>query len=440
MKVLVVGGGGREHAIVKALHRSGPDLYAVMGNDNPGIRRVAREVLIHDVTDVQTVVAWGEARGVDLAVIGPEAPLAAGIADTLEAGGIPSVGPDREAAQLETSKEFTRDLMRDHRIPGLIDYWAFDRMEDFRAWLKDCDIEFVIKPIGLTGGKGVRVWGDHFRTKREAEAYAQEILTLKIGGQARFLVEEKAVGEEFSLQALCDGARLLPTPLAQDHKRAYENDEGPNTGGMGSYSDADHLLPFLTRKDYNAALDTMRATVNAMAKRGTPFRGVLYGGFISTREGVRLLEYNVRFADPECMNVLPILEDDFLGLCGKLVDGNLPLAAQFARKATVCKYVVPPGYGTKPKAGVRLEVDEAGIAKAGAELFYAAVDERDGGVFTTTSRALALVGISDSLAKAEATAEAGLRHVKGDMFVRHDIGTAKAIERKVERMRILRAG
>ncbi len=439
MRVLVVGGGGREHAIVRALERGGPEIYAAMGNQNPGIRRAAKDVLLGDVTDVPRVVAWARARGVELAVVGPEAPLAAGIVDALEAAGIPAVGPDREAAQLETSKEFTRDLMRERGIPGGIDYWAFGRLEDFQKWLGGTDIEFVIKPIGLTGGKGVRVWGDHFSTKAEAEAYAKEILSRKIGGQARFLVEEKAVGEEFSLQALCDGTRLLPSPLAQDHKRAFENDEGPNTGGMGSYSDADHLLPFLSRRDHDAALDTMRATVDAMAKRGTPFRGVLYGGFTATKDGVKLLEYNARFADPECMNVLPILEDDLLGLCGKLVDGNLPASARFARKATVCKYVVPPGYGTAPKAGVRLEVDEAGIAKAGAELFYAAVDERPDGVYTTASRAIAVVGIADSLAKAEEASEAGLRHVKGDFYVRHDIGTATAIRKKVKRMEKLRA-
>jgi phosphoribosylamine---glycine ligase len=440
MRVLVVGAGGREHAIVRSLERSGPDLYAIMGNPNPGIRRTAKDVLVHDVTDVPTVVAWAKARGVDLAVIGPEAPLAAGIVDALEAVGIPAVGPDREAAQLETSKEFTRDLMREHRIPGLVDYWAFDRLEEFRAWLNDCDFEFVIKPVGLTGGKGVRVWGDHFTTKGEAEAYAREILEHKVGGQPRFLVEAKVVGEEFSLQAFCDGSRLLPTPLAQDHKRAYEDDAGPNTGGMGSYSDADHLLPFLTRRDYDAALATMRGTVDAMAARGTRFKGILYGGFMATRDGVRLLEYNVRLGDPESMNVLPILEEDFLGLCGRLVDGNLPMAARFARKATVCKYVVPEGYGTKPKAGTPIVVNEAGVSKSGAALFYGAVDEKDGKIYTTPSRALAVVGAADSLPKAESIAEAGLRQVKGAVYVRHDIGTAKAIRRKIERMRDLRRG
>ncbi|TLZ54755.1 MAG: phosphoribosylamine--glycine ligase [Methanobacteriota archaeon] len=439
MNVLVVGGGGREHAIVKALRRSGADVFAAMGNQNPGIRKAAKDVLVHDASDVPTVVAWAKARGVDLAVIGPEAPLAAGIVDALDAAGIPTVGPDREAARLETDKEFTRNLMREHKIRGLVDYWAFDRVDDFRKWLEDADIEFVIKPLGLTGGKGVRVWGDHFRTKGEAEAYAKEILEKEVGGRARFLVEEKVVGEEFSLQALCDGSRLVPTPIAQDHKRARENDEGPNTGGMGSYSDADHLLPFLTAKDRDAALATMRATVDAMSKRGTPFKGVLYGGFMATRDGVMLLEYNARFGDPEAMNVLPILEEDFLALCERLVDGNLPTAARFAKKATVCKYVVPSGYGTKPKAGTSIEVDEIGIAKAGAELFYASVEEKDHRVLTTTSRALAVVGVADSISKAEAVSEAGLRHVKGDVYVRHDIGTQRAIERKIERVEKLRS-
>src|SRR3989442_2289394 len=156
MKVLVVGGGGREHAIVKALQRSGRDLFSVMGNQNPGIRRGVKEVLVHDVTDVPTVVAWAKGRGTDLAVIGPETPLAAGIVDALEASGIPAVGPGREAARLETSKEFTRDLMREHRVPGLVESWAFDRLDDFPDWLNDHDSEFVIKPIGLTGGERLR--------------------------------------------------------------------------------------------------------------------------------------------------------------------------------------------------------------------------------------------------------------------------------------------
>src|SRR5207249_3463386 len=336
MKVLVVGGGGREHAIVEALHRSRADLYTAMSNQNPGIRRRSKDVLLGDVTDVERIVSWAKGHGIELAVVGPEAPLEKGVTDALEAAAIPTVGPSREAAQLETNKEFTRTLMREHRIPGVPQFWAFDNLAGFEEFVNDSDFEFVIKPLGLTGGKGVRVWGDHFSTKAEALAYGREILEKNIGGTARFLIEEKLVGEEFSLQAFCDGRVLVPMPLAQDYKRAYEGDKGPNTGGMGSCSDADHRLPFLTKEDFDRALETMAA-------RGTPFKGILYGGFMATKDGPMLLEYNVRFADPESMNVLPILETDFLDVCSRLTAGTLPSAVSFARKATVCKYIVPMG-------------------------------------------------------------------------------------------------
>jgi len=289
MRVLVVGGGGREHAIVEALRRSRAEIYAAMANQNPGIRRASKDVLLGDVTAVDSIVRWASDRQVELALIGPEGPLEKGITDALEAAHIPTVGPSREAAQLETNKEFTRELMRDHGIPGAPRFWAFGDLPEFEKFVNASDFEFVIKPLGLTAGKGVRVWGDHFRTKVEALAYGKEILTKQIGGVPRFLVEEKLVGEEFSLQALCDGHALVPSPLAQDHKRAYEGDKGPNTGGMGSYSDADHRLPFVTPQDFEGALETMRKTVAAMAARGTPFKGILYGGFMSTKGGPKLL-------------------------------------------------------------------------------------------------------------------------------------------------------
>jgi len=438
MRVLVVGGGGREHVIVEALHRSRAEIYAAMANQNPGIRRRSKEVLLGDVTAVDRIAEWAKTRGVELAVIGPEAPLAAGIADRLEVTGIPAVGPGREAAQLETNKAFTRELMKEHRIPGLPQYWVFDDLGGFAEFVNDSDFEFVIKPLGLTGGKGVRVWGDHFSSKAEALAYGREILEMKIGGVARFLVEEKLVGEEFSLQALCDGRTLIPAPLAQDHKRAYEEDKGPNTGGMGSYSDADHLLPFVTASDYEGALDTMRQTVAAMASRGTPFKGILYGGFMTTKDGPKLLEFNVRFADPESMNILPILEDDFLEACRRLTEGSLPASLRFARRATVCKYVVPMGYGSRPKAGEQLKVDEESIQQLGAKLFYASVDEKGGHLYTTTSRSLAVVGIASNLEQAESISEEALAFVSGSFYARRDIGKPEVVQRKVERMRKIR--
>ncbi len=409
-----------------------------MPNQNPGIRRASVDYAVHDGTDGPWVVEWAKGRGADLAVIGPEAPLERGIVDLLEGAGVPTVGPSREAALLETNKEFTRELMRERRIPGLPQFWAFESHGPFQEFVNDSDLEFVIKPLGLTGGKGVRVWGDHIHSKAEAITYGKEILAKNIGGHGRFLVEEKLIGEEFSLQAFCDGRSLLPMPVAQDHKRAYEGDKGPNTGGMGSYSDADHRLPFLTGADYESALETMRMTVEAMAAQGTPFKGILYGGFMATREGPKLLEYNVRFADPECMNALPLLEDDFLDLCVRLTEGRLPENTSFARMATVCKYVVPTGYGTRPRVGELLKVDEESIRRTGARLYYAAVDEKAGHLYTTTSRAVALVGIADDLAQAETMSEEALAFVSGTFYARRDIGKLDFIRRKVERMRSLR--
>src|SRR3989442_2112451 len=440
MKVLVVGGGGREHAIVEALHRSHADIYAAMANQNPAIRRRSKDVLLGDVTDVERIVSWAKGHVIDLAVIGPEELLEEGIADARGAAEIPTVGPWGEAANLETNKEFTRTLMRDHQIPGLPEFGAFDSLAGSEEFVARRDFEFVIKPLGLTGGKGVRVWGDHFSSKAEALAYGREILEKKIGGMARFLVEEKLVGEEFSLQAFCDGRALVPMPLAQDHKRAYEGDKGPNTGGMGSYSNADHRLPFLTNDDFDRALETMTKTVEAMSKPGTPFKGILNGGFMATKDGPKLLEYNVRFADPESMNVLPILETDFLDVCLRLTAGNLSSSASFARKATVCKYVVPMGYGSHPKAGEQLKVDEESIRRTGARLYYASVDEKGGHLYTTTSRSLAIVGIAARLEDAESTSEEALAFVSGRFYGRPDIGKPEVIQRKVERMRKIRDG
>ena len=436
----MVGGGGREHAIVEALRRNHADVFAAMANQNPGIRRASKDVLLVNVTAVDEIARWAVERQVELAIIGPEGPLERGITDALEAAGVPTVGPSREAAQLETNKEFTRDLMRDHGIPGAPRSWAFDDREAFSDFVKASDFEFVIKPLGLTGGKGVRVWGDHFTTKEEALAYGREILEKKIGGVARFLVEEKLVGEEFSLQAFSDGHSLVPAPIAQDHKRAYEGDKGPNTGGMGSYSDADHRLPFLAEGDFAGALQTMRQTVVAMDSRGTPFKGILYGGFMATKDGPKLLEFNVRFADPEAMNVLPIFEDDFLETCQGIVEGRLPSSLRFAPRATVCKYVVPMGYGTRPRAGEQLKVDEDSIRTTGAKLFYASVDEKAGHLYTTTSRSLAIVGIAATLGEAESISEEALAFVAGSFYARRDIGKPEVIRQKVERMRKIREG
>ena len=441
MKVMSVGGGAREHAIVKALVKGDVEIYSVMKNRNPGISRLSKDTLYVPETEVDKVADWAKSKAIDFAFIGPEAPLGAGIVDVLERSGIPSVGPSQRASQIEISKQYMRDLMARHNLPGSVDYRVLDDIEEARKFLKDFDREVVVKPIGLTGGKGVKVMGEHLLSTEDVIDYCREINQNNIGGSSKFVIEEKMVGEELTLQAFCDGKHITPMPAVQDHKRAYEGDIGPNTGGMGSYSQDDGLLPFLTKDDYENCVSMMQGIINAMRDEGTPYKGILYGQFILTAKGPKVLECNARFGDPEAMNVLPLLTSDFTDICSGIIDGNLSSKkATFLNKATVCKYVVPMGYGVKSLVGEKVEVDEKKIDKNGAELFYASVNEKDDQIYTTSSRSLAVVGIDNSIFEAEKIAEKALSHVKGNVFMRHDIGKKELIEKRIKHMKELRGG
>ncbi len=439
MKVLAVGGGGREHAAVEALFRSGSEIYSVMKNANPGIISRSRDHLLCDEKDIGRVCAYAKEKGVELAFIGPEAPLEAGIVDALEAIGIKCAAPTKAAARIETSKTFMRELVRKHGIGGNLGFAHFDNAEDAEAYLKTVGHEIVVKPVGLTGGKGVKVQGEHLHSFEDTMEYVREIFDNNIGG-AGVILEEKAVGEEFTQMVFVDGKHIVPLPLVQDHKRAYEGDVGPNTGGMGSYTDADHLLPFINESERKDALDILQQIVDAMAEEGCPYRGTMYGQFMLTVNGPKIIEINARFGDPEAMNVLSILESGFGDICMRMATGTLGGNAEFAKKATVCKYVVPRGYGTKSEAGHEISVDEEAVRRAGAVVYYANVDMKDGKLVTGTSRSLGIVGIADTLEEAEANCEAALKAVKCDaMAVRHDIGTRALIQRRVDHMKELRS-
>jgi phosphoribosylamine--glycine ligase len=288
--------------------------------------------------------------------------------------------------------------------------------------------DFVVKPDGLTGGKGVKVLGEHLTTVDDAAAYAKEVLRT----HDSVIVEERLDGEEFSLQCISDGIHLAASTPVQDHKRAYENDEGPNTGGMGSYSMEDHLLPFLTKTDVKKAEKITKEVMEALYKEtGEYYIGVLYGGFIVTKNGVTLLEYNARLGDPEAMNVLPILKNNFAEVCHAAVTQELT-AMNFEKKATVCKYVVPHGYPTDPRQG------KITIPETAARPYYASVDLRDDGLHMTTSRAAAFVGIADTIAQAEKIAQEAVEKVQGDVFFRSDIGTEALLRKRVDHMKKLR--
>ena len=434
MKFLVVGGGAREHAIVDALLHDDSEVYAYMAWENPGIKKSATGYFIGRMDDAESCVKFAKASKTEIAVIGPEAPLAAGFVDALLEAGILCVGPDREHAQLETSKGFTRMLLEKYEIDAQPEYKVFDKDSDPREiqeFLEELG-EFVIKPDGLTGGKGVKISGEHLQSAEEGMLYVHEI----IGNHSKAIAEEKLEGEEFSLQTLTDGKTFLHFPVAQDHKRAYEEDLGPNTGGMGSYSDANFLLPFLTLKDIETARRITEEVAAAIEKElGSPYKGVMYGGFMITKKGVKLLEYNARFGDPEAMNVLPILKTPFSEICMAAAEGKLlELNVEFEKKATVCKYIVPKGYPDNTQEG-KIAIPTCEKDNIKALTYYASVEEKNGELWTKKSRAVAFVGIADTIKQAEKIAEEAASKATGNAYHRRDIGTVEALERKIEHMK-----
>jgi phosphoribosylamine--glycine ligase len=432
-KVLLIGNGGREHAIAEAIVRGGGELSAFMAKRNPGIARLASErVKLGSLTDFASIAEFAKLKQVDFAVVGPEAPLAVGITDALQAQGIPVVGPTIECAQLESSKIFTRTLLQKYQVESNIIFNVFPSMAGIKEFVQELGKEqVVVKPDGLTGGKGVKVWGDHLQKEEDIYIYCEEIF--KDHGQV--IIEEKLDGEEFTFMCFVDGKHVVGTPIVQDNKRAFNNDEGPNTGGMGSYSMADHLMPFISQHDVDYALQQMEKCVDAVGKEtGVLYKGILYGQFMKTAHGLKLVEFNIRFGDPEAMNVLPIMKSNFVTVCQQILDGTLQGPLEFEKKATVCKYLVPDGYPDNPKVKAPINVDEEGLKKMGVKLYYAAVSEEGSQIFTTSSRTIGILGIADSIEEAEKAAEAGTELVKGPLFHRTDIGTQPVIEKRTKHM------
>jgi len=442
MNVLVVGGGAREHVMCHAIAKSkNVRLFAVMNNLNPGIEQMATDYLLEKETNIERVVTYAKEKNIDLALIGPEAPLEKGLVDELHKQRIKACAPTKNAARIETDKEWMRNLLKKYNIAGQLRFESFIDLEKARDFIDQMDANVAIKPIGLTGGKGVQVAGDHFRGTDKAMNYVRKVIKNKIGGAAKVLIEEKAVGEEFTLQAFSDGSRILTLPAVQDHKRLLPNDQGPNTGGMGSYSCANGLLPFLSRREYDAGVRILQQIIDALDAEGCTYVGPIYGQFMLTKDGPKIIEINARFGDPENMNVLPLLKTDIMKVCKAMIEGTLhEQKLDIEKKSTVCKYVVPEGYGFKSMAGEKIMVNEEPIATSGAHLFYASVDKKNNDIYTSTSRSLAVVGIADDLFNAENICEQGLSHIKGDhIFIRHDIGTKELIEKRIHHMNQLRA-
>jgi len=436
VKVLIIGHGAREHVIGETLVRDGAVLHAFMSSKNAGLEDLSqRRIKIHSEMDFKEIIDYCKLNSIDFVVIGPEAPLVVGIVDAIERNGIPCVGPGIEAAQLEGSKVFTRTLLEKYKITSNIRSKSFSSMENVESYLKDLGVEnIVVKPDGLTGGKGVKVYGDHLFSKQDILDYCQTLVKQK----SPFIIEEKIEGEEFTLQTFVDGKNVVGTPLVQDHKRAYEDDTGPNTGGMGSYSMENHLMPFITQNDVDEALEDMKKVIAAVkAETGVEYKGFLYGGYMKTVKGIKLIEFNSRLGDPEAMNVLPILKTDFIDVCMGIINGNLKSNIKFENKATVCKYLAPKGYPGSPKKDELVKIDKNKLKQVGARYYYSSVYRKDDEIYTTTSRAIGIVGIANDLESAEKIAEQGIGCISGNLFYRKDVGTLKLLQKRIDHMNSL---
>ena len=405
-----MGSGGREDALAWRLRQSPSCGRLLAAPGNPGIARWADCATI-DPCDPAAVVDLARSQSIGLVVVGPEAPLVAGVADALRTAGIAVFGPSAAAARLEGSKGFTKDLCRANGIPTA-DYVRGETADAALAALARFDIPVVIKADGLAAGKGVTIAA----SREEAEA------AIRAAGDGPMVIEAFLTGEEASLFALVDGDTAVPLASAQDHKRVGEGDTGPNTGGMGAYAPA----PILTSELERRAMDEIvRPTARALADAGTPFSGVLYAGLMLTSEGPKLIEYNVRFGDPECEAIMPLIEGDFAELLHSVAAGRLagidPPA--LAPKHSMTVVVAARGYPGTPASGGAIRAIEAAEQVEGVTVFHAGTAREDLDLVARGGRVLAVTAVADSLANARARAYRAVDQIEfADGFHRRDIG------------------
>lgn len=438
-KIFTVTSSARGHAICSALKKSTPDaqLISACSSANPGILSLAEECFVTDLSDIDALCELAQKHNPDFAVIGPEDPICAGLADRLQELGIGSVAPLKSLARIEGSKGFTRDLLTKYGIDASPKYKVFtaENEADIRSYLSELHDEYVVKYDSLKGGKGVKLSGEHLATPEDGVAYAEEC----ISEAGQVVVEEKLIGIEFSLISFVSGTTVVDTPVIQDHKRAYDGDTGPNTGGMGTYSCADHGMPFLTAVDIARASEINRQVAEVLMKEcGSPYRGFLYGGFIAVKDGVRLIEYNCRLGDPEALNILPLLSSNFTDICRSILSNELTEEmVRFAKKASICRYITPSGYPeNKDQKGQEVRFPSLGD---GAEIYYGDISqEGDGRLLLGGSRTAGIVAMADTLELAEARVTKLCAQVEGPVRYRNDIGTTELVRQRIDTMKRLR--
>ena len=406
MNVLVVGKGGREHALARAASLSPQCETLYMAPGNPGMAKLGTCVPVAD-NDIEGLVQFAKDHAIDLTIVGPEATLALGIADAFEAEGLTVFGPSQAATQVESSKDFAKEIMKKYDIPTAA-YATFDNFDDAWRYVQEQGAPIVVKEDGLKAGKGVTV-AMRLEDAREALEIAFAIPDNKV------VIEQYLEGFEYSLIALVHNDLVVPLEIAQDHKRAYDNDEGPNTGGMGSYSPVKRITPDIVEQTMKQVMEPM---AKALVEEGVPFTGFLYGGLMLTNEGIKTIEFNARFGDPEAEVILSRLESDFLAAIQSVLRGEKP-ALQWSSQVSHGVVLASTNYPASSTKGARIE----GLDEVEGIVYHMGTKEEDGALLTDGGRVLMLVSLADDLESAYEKTYANVAKVKSDaLFYRSDIG------------------
>jgi phosphoribosylamine--glycine ligase len=428
-KVLVVGSWAKEQITIENIRKnSDVKVFAYMDTKNPAIISLVDGYEIGELGDKEKIVNYANKQKIDLVLITTAMPLSVGVVDALEKKDILVFGPNQKAAKLESDKAFTRKLMKKYKIEALPMFEVFKDRYKAINYAEKLDWKVAVKPIGLTEGLGVKIFGDQLKNQEDVVKYIHKIFDKKIGGKGKVLIEEKLEGNEFTIQCFVYGKNIITTPAVKDFKRLLPGDKGPNTASMGSYSDKGFLLPFMNQEDYLKAVNIIMKTLNAFNKdTGENCKGFLYGQFMKTKDGIKLIEYNFRPGDPEWLNILLVMEDSLIDVIKYLID-EVRKPVNFEEKATVCKYIVPEGYPKIMDQILNVKFDAKKINDLGVNIYYSSGLDNKGNLRVGCERGIAFVSKEDTISKANEMVEKAISMIEGDFHYRKDIGTLEMIK------------